>query len=108
MKCFLIEGSSSHILNKAKPNSYPVNNSVVDIWDSLTISRLLQEAWVTSPALPSAAHRACLLRLGKLHSTTPTTLGSHTMAMVSPKCWGLTATELHFHQKPLLGSIHGA
>jgi hypothetical protein len=51
------------------------------IWDSLTIF------WVTSPALPSAAHTACLLGSGWLHSI-PTVLG-HPMGVAFPKCWGL-------------------
>ena len=56
-------------------------------------------AWVASPALPSAAHTACLLGSGRLHFTTATVLRGQPVALVSLKLLEfLAATGLLFHQ----------
>lgn len=74
------------------------------IWDSLTI--FWTPSRVTSLALPSATHTACLLGSGWLHSTAVADFGGHPMVLASPKCW-VFCYNWAAHS-PLLGSLHGA
>lgn len=69
--------------------SGPVLSSPLKSPDRRRSAGLLQGAWVTSQAPPSAAHTACLLDADQLHSTVAAVLGSHLMVLPSLKRWRL-------------------
>lgn len=89
LNTFLFREEGGHNQNKAKPNSYNVNNSMSNIWNPLTIFWALSGPWVTSLALHSGAHTVCLLRSGWLHSITDGCFGGHPIVLAFPQLWGL-------------------
>ena len=62
-----------------------------NVWDSLTVFWAPpMDQKVTSLALPSVAHTACLLGSGWLHSIiAAAVLGGQPTVLESQKCWGL-------------------
>lgn len=81
---------NSHNLSKAKANSNTVNNLKFRIWDSLTIFWALPKGSGHFSGPISAAHIACILGSGYLHSTTAVVLGGHPMVLASQKCCDLS------------------
>lgn len=74
-------------MNKAKPNSNSVNNSISKI---LGFNNLLDSTrGLGFPTLPSAAHTACLLASARLHSIAAAVLGGPPLVLASPKCCSL-------------------
>lgn len=73
-------------MNKAKPNSNSINNSVSNIWDPLVIF------WAPPRGFSGSAlcsTHSCLRSSGRLHSTAAAALSGCPMALASPNCWGL-------------------
>jgi hypothetical protein len=100
------EPGHSHMMNKAKSNSQRgshlnVQLSRIHSWSS----GLCRRAWVTSPALPSATHTACLLSCSWSPSTVAAILGSQPMVLASPKCWSLLCNEAALTPTALLVSL---
>lgn len=92
--------------NQSKANFACVSNSVSNIHSWFL--RVLQEVWVTSPALPSTASTAGLPGSGWLHSTAIPTLCGHPTVLASPKllvC--LAAARLDFLPVASLGLSSG-
>ena len=79
----------SHHPNKTKANSNTVNYSMPNCLGCTHPLLGSPGVSVPSPALPSAAHTACLLGSGWLHSTAAAVLGGHPMVLASLQCWGL-------------------
>lgn len=100
------ETGLNHDVNKAKPNSDIANNSMLNIWDSLTVlwppPRGL--GYLPGSAL-STAHADCLIGSSWLHFIADGVPGGHHMAPASSKeLRSPVATGLHLHHQPALGS----
>jgi len=107
LNIFSVQGEEpehSHNLNKAKPNS---NIHCLGFTCHLLGS---SKSLVTLPALPSAAHTACLLGSNWLHSTADAVLVGHSKLLTptSKMLGSSTAARLHFHQWLQMDSVHGA
>lgn len=76
-------------MNKVKPKSNRVDNSMSIVWYHSQSSVILQRTLIPSPALFFTIHTIYLLISGRYNSTVTAVLGDNIKVLASPKFWGL-------------------